>query len=218
MQKNLNDYIGCACEVYSNDNDLLAIGRISNVRTEPCLTVEIASSDGGEMPKINLGGQIKISIINTKHGFLGLYGRVYITHDDFWRVDEVRCLGEHERRGFFRVKNHSPARIIPEENEETVYHGVVTNVSLSGLLIYIDANECLFKVDTKLKVTGFAVGENSERFTVNCKVRRVDKHPKSGRLYGCQYEDMDPKMSDRLCQAIFAQQRIEIQRRRGIIG
>lgn len=217
MQKNLNDYIGCACEVYTDDNDLLAIGRISNVRTEPCLTVEIASSDGGEMPYVKNETHIKISIINTKQGFLGLFGRVYITNSDFWRVDEVRCLGEHERRGFFRIKNHSPATVHAVGNEENTYAGMVTNVSLSGILVHIDKDEQLYELGSEVVVSGFTVGEISELFTVNCKVRRIAQHPKSGKFYGCQYERLESKLSDRLCQAIFAQQRIEIKRRRGII-
>lgn len=219
----LVNYIDSACEIYSVDNDLIAVGKLKDVRTEPCLTVELSASSGGDMPKITPGTEIKISLVNTKLGFLGLFGRVYIVHDQFWRVDELRCLGEHERRGYFRVKSNSAARISPLEEEDkidtlvdTVYQGTVTNVSLSGLLFAIDVDKCLFKVDSRLRVSGFSIGESPHRFTVICRVRRVMQHQVAGRLYGCEFEKMDEKESDKLCQALFAQQRVEIQRRRGI--
>lgn len=222
LEDKIRSYIGCVCEIYSVDNDLLALGKLKEIRTEPCLTVELISSDGGDMVKIGTGTEVKISLISNKLGFLGLYARVYIVHDRFWRADEVRILGDHERRGYFRVKNHSNARISPVNDDakigdacETVYQGLVTNVSLSGLLFAIDVDKCLFKVDTRLRVAGFSVGESPHRFTVFCRVRRVTQHPVAGRLYGCQFEKLDDKESDKLCQAIFTQQRIEIQRRRG---
>ena len=219
----ISNYIGCSCEIYTADNDLLAVGKLKGLRTEPCLTVELASSDGGDIPKVNPGTEIKICLISNKLGFLGLYGRVYIVHELFWRVDEVRILGDQERRGYFRVKNHSNARISPVDDSakltdpcDTVYQGTVTNVSLSGLLFAIDTDKCLFKVDTRLRVAGFSIGESPHRFTIFCRVRRVMQHPVAGRLYGCEFEKLDDKESDKLCQALFAQQRIEIQRRRGI--
>ena len=219
----IESYIGCACEVYSADNDLLAISKMKAVRTEPCLTVELGSSDGDYMPKLSAGTEIKICLISNKLGFMGLYGRVYIVHDNFWRVDEVRLLGDQERRGYFRVKNNSPARISPVSDDfkasdvcDTVYQGIVTNVSLSGILFTVDVDKCLFKADTRLRVSGFCVGESPYRFTVFCRVRRVTQHPNGGRLYGCEFEKLENKESDKLCQALFAQQRIEIQRRRGI--
>lgn len=223
LASKVKSYIGCACEIYSADNDLLAIGKLKEVRTEPCLTVELISSDGGDMPSVSAGTEIKICMISNKLGFLGLFGRAYIVHDSFWRVDEIHVLGDQERRGYFRVKSRSAARISPVDESakltdpcDTVYQGTVTNVSLSGLLFTVDVDKCLFKADSRLRVSGFSVGESSHRFTVFCRVRRVMQHPVAGRLYGCEFEKLDDKESDKLCQALFAQQRIEIQRRRGI--
>lgn len=219
----ISEYIGCLCEVYSIDNDLLVIARLKVVRTEPCLTVEFGASDGGDMPKVTQGTEIKICIVNNKLGFLGLYGRVYIINEQFWRAEDIRVLGEQERRGYFRVKNSSTASICPVDEDaeagdpcESMCQGLVTNVSLSGLLLAINADDCSLKIGTRLRVWGFSIGDAPHQFIVFCRVRRVMQHPVAGRLYGCEFEKLDEKESDKLCQALFAQQSIEIRRRRGI--
>lgn len=220
MHENLEKHIGSVCEIYTTDNDLLAFGRISDVRGEPSLTLEIVPTTGTDMPKVTLGTNVKINIIamgkSSARGFLGICGRVYIVHNEFWRVDEIRLLGERERRGHFRVNNRSKAVAALAVDEGEAYDGWVTNVSLSGLLIYIDSDKCGFLLNSVLKVSNFSIGEGEGKFTVICKVRRIEKHPHAGRYFGCEFEDMSTNETDAIYRALFAQQMREIKRRRGL--
>ncbi|MEG2383866.1 MAG: PilZ domain-containing protein [Oscillospiraceae bacterium] len=218
MGVSLENYVGCACEIKTMDNELLLPGKIQAVLDDGAAqSLEIVSSDGGDMPNAAYGIPVKINIFSSKHGFLGAGGRVYITHNTFWRINEIKFYGENEWRGFFRIKNHSHAEVfgIDEYNQGRKYSCIVTSVSLSGVLIAVSDPDCYFQIGSVLDLIDFSVGEGTDKFTVKCRVKRQEEHPVLGKLYGCELEGMNAKQADRLCQAIFAQQRAEIRRKRG---
>lgn len=217
MDGRLADYVGCACEVKTMDNDLLVVGKIRSVLDEDSQAIEIVSYNGESMPAAAYGIPIKINIINSKRGFLSLGGKVYITHESFWRVNEISTFGENERRGYFRLKIHTHAEAIGPNRTNTIktFKCLVTSVSLSGILIAVDDDDCYFREETEIEVRGFKVFDGGEAFNVKCTVNRIDENHLLGKLYGCRYAKMSGKESDRLCKEIFAKQRQDIQRRRG---
>ena len=229
MNFKMSNVIGCMCEIKTMDNELLAIGKISAYIAED-KSLEIVPCDGDEMPTAQYSTKVKINVFSSDHGFLGLDGFVYIAHSSFWRLYDVNCFGENERRSYFRIKNRSKAeaeevvekaknqdseRFFEEEQVKT-YPCIVTSISISGLLIAVDDDSCYYHVGTKLMIKNFAIGEGGSLFNLKCCVRRTDYHEKLGKLFGCEFVDLNDKDLEKLCQAIFAQQRIEIQRRRGI--
>lgn len=218
MNGRLVDYVGCACEVKTMDNDLLMVGKIRAVISEDSgQALEIVSSDGEELPTAAYGIPVKLNIFNSKLGFLGVGGRVYITHNTFWRINDISTLGVSERRGYFRIKVHTYAEVTgpSKANEIKSYKCLVTSVSLSGLLMAIEDDSSYFREGTDLEVRGLRVGESPESFNVKCEVRRIDENQAIGKLYGCQFVEMKTKETDRLCQEIFAKQRQDIQKKRG---
>lgn len=220
MEENLADYIGCSCEIITMDNDLLQVGRIRSViDDEKGLALEIESSDGEEMMTAAYELPVKINIFSNKLGFLGLGGRIYIAHGTFWRINEITAIGKNERRNYFRVKVHTLAEVVGPDtaNEIKSFKCAVKSVSLSGLLLAVDDESCFFPSGTELEVRGLRVRTEGSFFNVRCKVCRTDEHHALGKLYGCQYMQIDPKDTDRLCQEIFAKQRDDIQRKRRII-
>ena len=220
MNGRLADYVGCACEVKTMENDLLLVGKLRNViNDDNGQALEIVSSDGEDMPTAAYGIPVKINVFNSKLGYLGLGGKVYITHNKFWRINEISSLGENERRGYFRIKIHSHAEVIGPDKTNAVkpFKCVVTSISLSGLLIAVDDEDCYFRIGSELEVHGLRVGDGQEIFSVKCTVMRVDEHHSLGKLFGCQFVEMKGKEADRLCQEIFRKQRQDIQKRRGRI-
>jgi len=219
LGESLNKFVGCVCEIKTTDNELLVLGRISAVLDIEETSIEIVSSDGTEMPNVIYGTRVKINVFSNKYGFLGLEGQIYITHSSFWRIYDVACFGTNERRGYFRINNYSQAEaeMLTEDGELLQYPCLVTSVSISGILIAVSDEACSFQISSKLKVKNIAVGENQKTFDLQCTVKRIDFHQKHGRLYGCEMQDMNENKVEKLCQAIFAQQRIEIQRRRGLV-
>lgn len=227
MNINLKNVVGCICEMKTMDNEFIALGKINAYHYDD-KSLEIVSSDGSEMLSLRYATKIRINVFNSEHGFLGLQGFVYIAHSSFWRLYDISCVGDNERRSYFRIKIRSQAEIeeIIEQEEAvendpnavdkqvTKYPCVVTSVSVSGVLIAPD-NACNFHIGSKLMVSNFTVGESELMFSLRCSVKRTEYHDKLGKLYGCEFIELNDKEIEKLCQEIFAQQRLEIQRRRG---
>ena len=230
MNLKISNVIGCMCEIKTMDNELLAIGKINAFGAED-KTLEIVPCDGDQMPTAQYSTKVKINVFSSNHGFLGLDGFVYIAHGSFWRLYDVSCFGENERRSYFRIKNRSKAEVEEviekdkieeserffDEGQVKTYPCIVTSISISGLLIAVDDDNCFYRVGTKLLIKNFSIGEGGNRFNLKCCVKRTDYHERLGRLFGCEFVDLNDKDLEKLCQAIFAQQRIEIQRRRGVL-
>ena len=217
MDGRLADYVGCACEVKTMDNDLLVLGKIRSVLDDDGQAIEIVSYNGDSMPAAAYGIPIKINIFNNKKGFLSLGGKVYITHESFWRINEISTFGENERRSYYRLKIHTNAVSTGPDKTNTTrnFKCLVTSVSLSGILIAVDDDDCYYRDGTEIEVRGLKVCEDHESFNVKCVVNRIDENHLLGKLYGCRFVNMSGKESDRLCKEIFAKQRLDIQRRRG---
>ena len=217
MNGRLADYVGCACEVKTMDNDLLVVGKIRSVLDDDEQAIEIVSFNGDTMPAAAYGIPIKLNVFNSKNGFLSLGGKVYITHESFWRINDISTYGENERRGYYRLKIHTHAEVIGPDKTSTIraFKCLVTSVSLSGILIAVDEDDCYFRDGTEIEVRGLKVNDGNESFNVKCTVNRIDENHLLGKLYGCRFEKMSGRDSDRLSKEIFAKQRQDIQRRRG---
>lgn len=215
------------CELKTMDNEFLGIGKISSYNLSDN-SLEIVSCDGSSMPSMRYETKVKINVFGSKRGFLGLEGYVYIAHNSFWRLYDVASLGENERRSYFRIKTSSRAEaeeITEREQSENdgeesdaqpvKYLCTVTSVSISGVLIVIDNPSCNFRVGTMLQINAFTVGESSQLFTLRCRVKRAENNERLGKLLGCEFTDLNDKEIQSLCQAIFAQQRLEIHRKKG---
>lgn len=225
MSGRLTDYVGSVCEVRTMENDLLLAGRLRAVLLDNNgeQAIELISLDGGEMPNAAYGLFVKISVFSGKAGFLSLGGKIYITHGTFWRINDIRTYGENERRDYFRVKTRTLAKVTgplkAQEEERRTCKCYVTSVSLSGTLIAVNDENCWFHEGEELQINGLKIEEdrNSDIFTVKATVKRIVHQNNGDRLYGCKFTDMTEKDTDRLCQAIFAKQRLDIQHRRGRI-
>lgn len=217
MNGRISDYVGSSCEVKTMENDLLLVGKIRAVLEDNGIALEIVSSDDEAMPAAAYGIPVKINIFSSKNGFLSLGGRVYITHESFWRINEIGALGENERRGYFRIKIRTQAEVMGPDKSRRIrkFKCLVTSVSLSGILIAVDDEECYFREGTQVTVNGLHVFDGGETFQVKCTVHRIDKNRSLGTLYGCCFDDMTIREANRLCREIFKQQRADIQRRRG---
>lgn len=228
MDTKLNNVLGCMCEIKTMDNEFVALGKIGSVLPGEN-SIEIFPCDDGVMPNAQYAMKVKINVFSGS-GFVGLDGFVYIAHSKFWRLYDVSILGENERRSYFRISTFSKAEVeeileppqgeaaeqADEEVQPAKFSCVVSNISISGLLLSVDEEDCHFEVGTNLLVRSLSLGESGPFFTLKCNVKRTDYHEKRGKLFGCEFYDMNNKEVERLCQAIFAQQRVEIRKKRGL--
>jgi hypothetical protein len=236
LKEVLSGVNGCLCEIKTMDNEFLALGRVGSYQSEE-KTLEVVACDDVLMPSAPYATKVKVSVFTKKRGFLLMEGFTYITHKSFWRLYDVSSLGENERRSYFRLKTFSPAEVeaIPSPPAPSAPAGsaeatqaatpaepvktfpcVVTSISVSGLLLAVDDPDCRYGLGSVLRVKSFTVGQTDQHFTLKCRVMRTDRHEKLGRLFGCAFIDLGAKEVERLCHAIFAQERIEIRRKRGL--
>lgn len=229
MNVNLDNLVGCLCEIRTMDNEFLVFGRI-NAYLSHDKSIEIVSADSSEMMNVRYGTKVRLKVFSSEHGYLGLEGFVYIAHSSFWRLYDIDCYGDNERRGYFRIKTRSKAEVeeFVEEDQtnETEpdaeakqivkYPCIVTSISISGVLIAVDDEVRRYHIGSMLFISNLAVGDSEHLFSLKCCVKRTDSHERLGWLYGCEFVDLNDKEIEKLCQAVFTQQRKEIQRRRGI--
>ena len=102
------EYSGSLCEVKSLSNDLLAVGRIIKIDQG---ALELASNDNERMPLLQYRMPVKMFVYNSQEGTRILVGIIYLSTDNFVRVDEVKPLQDFERRGAFRVNTNVSGRL-----------------------------------------------------------------------------------------------------------
>lgn len=227
LSPDFEDVFGCLCEIKTMENELLAIGRIGVYLPEDRSLV-VVPCEGDEMPNVRYATRVKVNVSHSR-GLIDLYGSVYIAHSSFWRLFDLSFYGRSERRGNFRIRIRSRAVVgqIAErstkegqdaaDGQAVQYPCLVTSVSLSGLLIAVDDAACSYRIGARLQVSGLSIGEDSHVFNLQCRVKRKDRHEQLGRLFGCEITDLDGREVEKLCQAIFAQQRRDIQRKHGTL-
>lgn len=224
---NMADLIGCVCKIKTRDNELLTLGKISAYLPEE-QSMEIVPCEGGELPCAPYSTKVRVSVSDGHGGFICLDGSVCTARGSFWRLSNVGRVGGDERRGYFRIKTRSKAlveEVVDQSRADekpgtkqkaAAFSCMVTNVSISGLLVAVNDGACCYHIGSKLLVRDFTIGESDQLFTVQCLVKRIASHERLGMLFGCKFADLSEKEIDRLCRAIFTQQRIDIQRERGI--
>ena len=218
MKELLESCINSACEIKTMENDLLTPARISAVSEEYGLSIEITSLDNRDLPAIAYNLPVKINIFNKEHGLISIGGNVFISNTVFWRITNIEKFGDGERRGFFRIRSsgrgmaYSVSGADPSSLQQIDAQPFkLVNVSLSGILIESNA---VYNINDDLYVYDMVVNQKGAPFSAVCRVKRIDARPDGGILYGCNFEDLNSRESDRLCKAIFDLQREAVYKTR----
>lgn len=221
------EYISSLCEVKSMTNDLLAVGRIIKIDNE---ALELASNDDDRMPLLQYRTPVKLFVHNSKHPTRILVGIVYLSTENFVRLEEVKPLQDFERRAAFRVNTNVSATMTamlsdaeqsafdvaldqatPEEAEKMLARMTlevrVMDISLTGM-----------RVQSKLPLHAgaryyieFTLLDSPMSF--NIRVQRLIRMPNGEIQYGCIFFDYTERRMDALCKQLFQLQRYEKNRR-----
>lgn len=222
------EYIGALCEIKSMDNDLLAMGRVIKIDRE---ALEISAEDGERMPLLQYRTPVKLFIHHTREPLRILVGVVYLSTENFARMEEVKPLQDFERRGAFRVNTNVTARLTalmdedeqdnfdtalasasPEQAEEMLarceFEVRVMDISLTGLRLHSPqamAQGARYYVE-------FVLLDTPMSFCI--RVQRLIRMPSGDTQYGCIFFDFSQRQMDILCRELFQLQRFEKNRRR----
>ncbi len=220
MTDMLENYIGSVCELKTMANELVYQGKLTAVLYDPIEMIEVSASDGGRMPLYEIDTPLKINVVNSKLGTLALGGRLYIANDDFWRVREIKLYNNFERRNFFRVNLCANGKAAKDNEEHELekmlevveYPAQLVDISLSGVLFSTEAE---FELNDRVRLSEVYLDATNQPFLFFCKIVRVGEKGAQGRMYGCEFVDLDNREADRLCRAVFALQRAAIKRKKG---
>ncbi len=227
METTLKRYLNAICEVKNMDNELFFQGRLKAVSRihpadregEDILAIDIYPIEGMRLPIFSYDVPLKINILNTKHGTLTVGGRVYIANDEFWRVSSITAYNNFERRSFFRV-NLSVDGTVERESDENGFKDIsdtekfpvkMIDISLSG--VFFAANT-RFNSGDRVRLSNIFLIDGEPPFNFSCRIMRTGGESLHGTLYGCEFEQMDLRESDRLCRAVFTLQREAVKKRK----
>lgn len=221
------EYVGSLTEIKSLTNDLLAMGRVIKIDQE---ALEISGDEGERMPLLQYRTPVKLFVHNQKEATRIQVGVVYLSTENFVRIEEVKSLQDFERRGAFRVNTNVTAKLTafmddeqqarfdealnaasPEKAEEmlarTEIEVRIMDVSLTGIRLSADT---VLAVGNRYFIE-FYLLDVAMSFSI--KVQRHIKMPSGDTQYGCIFFDYSERQMDILCRELFQLQRFEKNRR-----
>lgn len=222
------EYIGSMCEVKSMENEFLSAGRIIKIDHD---ALEISAGSEGYMQLLKFKLPVKLFVYSSKLEDKILVGMVYLSTDNFLRVEEVGPLAAFERRGAFRVNSGVPAKlftIMTEEEQEafnkrvdeappdvaealmekTIIDVRVVDISLTGVRVQ---SPIPLSVGDKY---GIEFRPLNDDLIFLLHIQRIIKKLDGSVSYGCVFYDVPERQMDALCRDLFQMQRLEKNRRR----
>lgn len=218
MEQKLEAFTGGTCEVRNMENDLLLRGRLDEVINEGATkSLIIVGLKGEDLPVLRFGSRVKAAVRSKSGEVLIVGGAIYIANEQFWRLNNIVEYNNGERRAFFRVGAKAYGSVHPmgdedeeRDNSEVETQARLVNISLSGVLF---ATPAKFYESQRVYLSEFCLGSDPRPFAVKCIVRKCGGESAFGSLYGCSFEDLSDKESDRLCRAIFELERESLKKR-----
>ena len=224
-----SDYLGGNVEVRNvSSGALLTAGKIIKIDHE---ALELAASRDGFMPLLQYRMPVKLYVTAPKASLerVVLFAVVYLSTENFLRVEDVKTLEDFERRGAFRVMTASPGKLYPLLNERQreqyevrirsmypkeadqllaqQYLNVrVMDVSLTGVRI---ASRLPLSALERYRVE-FTPLEQEMSF--NLRLQRLIHMPDGAEHYGCSFYDTAQYQIDALLRDLFQIQRLERSR------
>lgn len=178
-------YRNSLCELISEANDLLNYARIAEIGPN-WLTLK-PSREGLVLSVLYFNTPVKVNVYNTSLGFRVLSGVVGLSSAKELKVIETTILADSDRRQFFRMRIHCPARLEIARDQEPLEVSL-EDISLSGL--QFSSTEA-FTPQSHYRITFDLEGY---RLTLRCQVRRIlSKDEETGIFgYGCNITDLSP--------------------------
>lgn len=209
MQNLSKAYISSMCELKSMSNEMVALGRVTDVTGE---YIEIGCHTG-TLPIVHANSLVKLQVYNDKNGFKLLMGLVYLSTQEMMRIIHPKVIVSTDRRKFFRVSIQLPAKVAAATpaTSQTSYRlqwkpALLLNISLNG--VYFTSKQ-VFIEDQQVAVQMHLHPDQTEM--LHCRILNVEQLENDEWGYGCQFLSCTPYQSDMICNFIFEEQRRAIQ-------
>ncbi|MEG2429520.1 MAG: PilZ domain-containing protein, partial [Oscillospiraceae bacterium] len=151
---------------------------------------------------------IKVSIMNEKIGFKVIVGKVYVGSDKFIRLIEIVTLMDFEKRDYFRITIDTNSAIFEEEltasqaefysQTSPIVH--IRNISLCGF--YFESKN-QYEIGQKIYIL---LNLEKGRSVFSSEIKRISDTQTEFTGYGCQFTNLNNKLSDQLYKYIYTKQ------------
>ncbi len=222
------EYVGSLCEVKSLSNDLLAVGRIIKIDQG---ALELTSNNNDRIPLLQYRTPVKLFVYNDKQGTRIQVGIVYLSTENFVRVEEVKPLQDFERRGAFRVNTNVSAKLsilLSDDEQRSFDTAVQAATAAEAEKMLSDSSVDVRVMDislTGVRLQSLVALNPGARYCVEftllesvmslcLRVQRLIEMPSGDTQYGCTFFDFSEKQMDALCKELFQLQRFEKNRQR----
>lgn len=201
---------GMFVEVMTPGNSLIFAGRVYTVFSG---AVSIREINDESLPMALVDKPLKLGFFRERDKLV-LRGKLCGSTMKMWKVDRLENAFTQEQRTFFRQSiSVELAAQCRRPTDPGTFPCQVLDISAGGMLI---SGKEEFKEGERLCISDVPLAANEPSFTFDCQIRRATRWKKDIFRYGCQFESLSPKDQDRLLRAIFAIQREEIRKRRGM--
>lgn len=206
------------CEILNEENNLIYLGKVH--LTDRKALIEVSEASGGPVPPVLFNTKVKLKLYFSGIGSQLLEGEICGSTPLYWRLDHLRPLHNRDKRENFRQRVAVPGQVLcvnglykptpPDLPDYQVASCHVEDLSLGGLLVrcreVYEVGDWLMVMDVSLL--------DKPPFTFTGQVRWAEEIRRGEYHYGCQFIELVPKEQDRLFQAIFELQRMNVQSRR----
>lgn len=221
----LHRAVGSRCELRSNDNSLIFLGRIRQFDGK---AITVYSATGKELPPVIFNTEFKIIIRVPGRSAQVWKGQIVGSATGFWKLDHLVRFTYAEHRSTFRQPISISAKVCRTSDPEArrklmTYHEEmleeekrgapldcrVLDISLGGLQLRCRER---YERGEWLEVTQLRLLPGNEpAFMLVGQVCWADRAGSAEFLFGLRFAPMRMREQDRLCSAIFALQRLDLQ-------
>lgn len=213
---------GATCELRSEKNDLIFVGRIQRSDGE---TLTVAEALGGMVPPVIYNTQVKLIVRGVRRdptAPLVLTGQICGSSRTVWKIDRLIRFQYSEHREAYRQKVNCAGRVLcmnsifrpNDSGEATRYEAVpcrLVDISMTGVLF---GSKSAYEREDWVVLLDVTLVEGQEPFVLTCQICRLESLGGKEMGYGCRFTHMTERERDRLCRSIFDIQRQELQERR----
>ncbi|NLK70673.1 MAG: PilZ domain-containing protein [Clostridiales bacterium] len=205
------EYEYSICEIKTKENVLLAVGMIKEIGED---YIKISEKNNNSLQLVRCGTEVKINIINSKHGFRALSGEVFTSTSKEMKIVNVLKLADHDRRNFFRVDMELDAFIFLNNDNSKIKKKipvVIRDMSLCGLRIEVN---CDIDIDSTIMVELIL---KEKKLCYTCKiVRLINRDEKHLSQYGCEFIFNKYDDRDSLWSYLFKKQSEQLRQKRQV--
>ena len=194
------DAIGCQCEVFNLNNELITYGRIISV-SERGTEIEYRN----KAFDISLSEIIKITLFNKEGEFICFMARTTYKDNNRLIVGIGVMIKNTNERAHFRVPVDITADVFSDKNDN-LYGIKIIDISIGGLLL--EAHGALEKGDN-VEVR-FEIGRI--KFKLSCEIVRIIKKFNRLCFYGMKFTRLDRTSQSNLARCILQEQARSIRK------